>query len=559
MSAPRLPTPPCGLCCYSRNDRVQDTTTHSLLYRLATVVGLALLAFTVLVGGAGLYFGYRHEVQGMVDVQHQLVRTVHSQAEIAAFTGNAEIARDVLDGLVSIDTIASVKLTSTNGFVQEKSQPNANTSGTPTDYPLLSPVDRQTPIGTLSIVANQDVVRNLALRDAAGSTLMLILQILLTTIILGVAFRRVVGEPISQLASRMTRLQPGTNARLVLDAEHHDDEIGMLTLSANALLATAELALEHERDLRREIEKMEQYYRRIFDTTNVGIMVLHSSGRLINSNPILMKRVVGIHFDGKYTPDSENFINMIFDEPELAWSMVREAAARGRAVAADLRLRTADESVRWAHCILSVSKDLHGTIELIEGVLYDVTARRLQEEEARQRAEIDALTGIRNRHGCELFIDRALRHAREDNLFVGIMLIDLDGFKAVNDTLGHAAGDRVLVEVAQRLRDRIRRSTDLVGRLGGDEFVVLIYNCGEDRALLSQVASDIVTSLARPITLADNQSARIGASIGIACFPNDGLTRETAFARADEAMYAVKGRGKNSYGFAVSPGCAVTG
>jgi diguanylate cyclase (GGDEF)-like protein len=173
----------------------------------------------------------------------------------------------------------------------------------------------------------------------------------------------------------------------------------------------------------------------------------------------------------------------------------------------------------------------------------------LQEEEARQRAEMDGLTGIRNRHGCELFIDRALRHAREDNLFVGVMLIDLDGFKAVNDTLGHAAGDTVLIEVARRLRDRIRRSTDLVGRLGGDEFVVLIYNCGDDRTLLSQVASDIVTSLAQPVTVAENQSAQIGASIGIACFPHDGLTRETVFSRADEAMYAVKRRGKNAYGF----------
>jgi hypothetical protein len=121
---------------------------HSLRYRLATVVGLALLAFTFLVGGAGLYFGYHHEVLGMIHVQHQLVRTVQTQAEIAAFTGNAEIARDVLDGLTSNDTIASVKLSSTNGFVQEKSQPNASTGGSPTDYPLLSPVDRQTPIGT---------------------------------------------------------------------------------------------------------------------------------------------------------------------------------------------------------------------------------------------------------------------------------------------------------------------------------------------------------------------------------------------------------------------------
>lgn len=524
----------------------------SLEYRLATVVSLRMLLFSLLAGSVTFYLDYRSQIAASATVQNQLVRTVQSQAEVAAFAGNTEIAKDVLAGLMTNTAIASVRISASTGFHQVQVRPDAPDSAAPEQiYPLYSPIDKKATIGELRVRADDTVVRQLAVGSAIRNTLLLVLQLILTAFFLGVAFRRVVGQPIAKLAGALESIQPGGDERLSIAPHHLGDEIGKLSVSANSLLDAAEHALLEERTLRFKVEALEHHYRRIFESTHVGIMVLQADGRLINSNPILLQKIVGIHFNGQYTPQSEDFLSAIFVQPDLAWSMVREASAQQRSVSGDLQLKTSDGRSSWAHCILSVSQDAQGQMDIIEGVLYDVTLRRKKEEEARQLAELDALTGLHNRRGTELLMNRSLRHAAEDEVNVGVLMVDLDGFKGVNDTFGHAAGDVVLVEVARRLRECTRRSADLVGRLGGDEFVVMTYDSGDTPELLAQIASDIVATLSKPISLGNGETAQIGASVGIARYPQAGLTCEALLHSADLAMYGVKRRGKN--GFAFSP------
>lgn len=154
----------------------------------------------------------------------------------------------------------------------------------------------------------------------------------------------------------------------------------------------------------------------------------------------------------------------------------------------------------------------------------------------------DSLTGLHNRASMTDALEHAVNMARRNDEGLAIFFIDLDGFKSVNDTLGHATGDQLLREIAQRLRARVRQS-DLVARLGGDEFVVMVETIS-DRLGLQLLASKLLTAIAEPMQLQGHE-VTVTASIGIAVFPDDGTDVSTLLANADMAMYRAKALGHN--------------
>lgn len=179
----------------------------------------------------------------------------------------------------------------------------------------------------------------------------------------------------------------------------------------------------------------------------------------------------------------------------------------------------------------------------------DVTERRKDEERIRRQANFDALTGLPNRN---LFMDRltqAMNAAHRTAHRVGVMFIDLDGFKLVNDTFGHEGGDEVLRELARRLAANVRAG-DTVARLGGDEFTVIMPNLPSTEPAL-MVAQRMVASIEQPFRLGI-QEALVSASIGIAIFPDDAREPTTLVRNADAAMYQAKELGKAHYRFYTS-------
>ena len=173
-------------------------------------------------------------------------------------------------------------------------------------------------------------------------------------------------------------------------------------------------------------------------------------------------------------------------------------------------------------------------------------ARKQAEANLQFFASHDPLTGLFNRGMFNRRLQQALAQAQRYERALAILFIDLDGFKLVNDTLGHNAGDALLAEIAARLRATLREG-DVIARMGGDEFVVLIEEFGEPMQV-GEVAKKVLDTVARPYLLQGTES-RVTASIGISAFPDDGRTAQALLGNADMAMYRAKEQGKNAFRF----------
>ncbi|MDB5841656.1 MAG: hypothetical protein JWQ23_3608 [Herminiimonas sp.] len=197
-------------------------------------------------------------------------------------------------------------------------------------------------------------------------------------------------------------------------------------------------------------------------------------------------------------------------------------------------------TIRWAHLRIVRSDDN------LAITLTDITASKAHVEELERRSNEDELTRLPNRHWARAYLPRAVRHAEEQHSMLGILYVDLDGFKKINDTMGHAVGDEVLRNTARRLRDAVRPH-DHVVRLGGDEFIIIIEQIEQSQDA-AHVAERVVHAFREGFRLI-NGVHTLGASIGISIFPVDGRDAETLLQKADIAMYSVKTSGKGAYRF----------
>jgi len=187
-------------------------------------------------------------------------------------------------------------------------------------------------------------------------------------------------------------------------------------------------------------------------------------------------------------------------------------------------------------------------INLSVNQLKAVDAERQQAQlELAHQATHDGLTGLANRPQAMQLIRSALSRAQRSGAIVGLLFVDLDGFKSVNDTHGHEAGDTLLREVASRLTAEVR-GKDTIARLGGDEFVIVMVDT-QARPGAENVLERILKRLQEPVEVLPGTYAAIGASVGVAVYPDDAQDVKALLARADEAMFAAKRAGKQRIRF----------
>ncbi len=245
------------------------------------------------------------------------------------------------------------------------------------------------------------------------------------------------------------------------------------------------------------------------------------------------------------------------DRPALM-AAVEACRREGRPLHLDHRAVMTDGSERIVHSQVLLSLDDAGQPLRLEGTVQDVTERKRAEEQIRYLAYHDSLTGLGNRLLFKERLNGALSQARRNDGVLGVLFLDLDHFKRINDTLGHSVGDRLLQGVADRLvagvrgTDTIARSgrkdfDHAVSRLGGDEFTILLADV-KDVQDLAKVARRILDALSAPFLL-EGHEVVISGSIGITARPLDGDDVETLLRNADAAMYHAKDRGRNNYQF----------
>jgi diguanylate cyclase (GGDEF)-like protein/PAS domain S-box-containing protein len=237
--------------------------------------------------------------------------------------------------------------------------------------------------------------------------------------------------------------------------------------------------------------------------------------------------------------------------PRLLWAERQEPAyfesmARTLAVAGvwqgEFWARRKDGERRAALASLGAVRDANGTISHHVGVATDITALKIAEQRIEHQAYYDALTDLPNRSLLAQHAELALARATRQRSALALLFLDLDQFKEVNDSLGHAEGDALLVQAAARLQE-ITRGEDTVCRLGGDEFVLLLPDTAQDGAL--RVADKLLTAFRQPFMVAGHP-LRTTVSIGIALYPNDGNSFAELLKNADTALYQAKQEGRNT-------------
>jgi len=212
----------------------------------------------------------------------------------------------------------------------------------------------------------------------------------------------------------------------------------------------------------------------------------------------------------------------------------------------DWRIKRKDGTQSYIEASVSLQKTASGKPVGFKGIIRDITERKNIEQELQHLATHDTLTGLPNRLMVGQLLDHAIQSAHRYNRQLAVFFVDLDRFKTVNDSLGHDAGDRLLKEVAARLRQSLRH-VDVVGRLGGDEFIILIEDF-QDVKQLEILAHKILATVMQPMFLL-GEECRVTASIGISVFPQHGRDEQSLMKNADIAMYFAKEEGKNNFQF----------
>lgn len=348
------------------------------------------------------------------------------------------------------------------------------------------------------------------------------------------AVRRVFG-PLDALRQTMGLLAAG-QLDTVVPALERTDEIGRMAQAVQVFKQTAVEFAKSKAAQLSDAHRVAQIGTWRRDLLQGTLSISDEAHALIGTDP------------HSFNPTTQNLLGMVHPEDRSKTAVALEAARTASgAITHEARITRPDGRFAWIRFEARPEFDETGRAVAVRGVCQNVTDQHAAADRIHWLAHHDPLTGLANRALLHDRIKEATARARRAETALAVLCLDLDGFKGINDLIGHAGGDAVLREVASRLRRNVREG-DTVARLGGDEFVV-VYDASTQPGAAYALAERLVALLAEPYDLGAGQAGHVTVSIGLAMFPTDGFGTETLLRNADTALYRAKAAGKNGHAF----------
>jgi diguanylate cyclase (GGDEF)-like protein/PAS domain S-box-containing protein len=352
------------------------------------------------------------------------------------------------------------------------------------------------------------------------------------------------GEIVPERGFEFRVLRPdGTTGVLVAHGSLRTTKDGRRLLTGTTRDVTA------ERQAERALDVAEERFRRAFEDSPAGMAILSIEGgaleRFEDANAA-MARLLGVPRERLLGSRWADYVaGFEEDDPVAGRGIKALLAGERKTLTLEVRLRGPKDAPRWASCGISLVREEGGRAARALLQAHDVTERKQVEGQLQFLADHDPLTGLLNRRRFMEELEREVNRVQRYGGECAVMMVDLDWLKPVNDTAGHAVGDRILVTIADVLRSRLR-ATDLVGRLGGDEFGVILPETSREDA--ARLASELRASVAQHMRQRSSAiEARVTASIGISGFSSDEgqVTADELLIEADLAMYSAKEAGRD--------------
>lgn len=504
------------------------------------------------------YSGFKEKKNTNYLLVQQLAQTMEKTAAIAAYLNDKELSQEIINGLLSNDLVQGASL---EGEVNPKGEidlfiakGSTNKKNEAVLIKLVHPFIEDTFIGVLAIYPDDNFIEQQAQSALIKEFILMLIQSIVIAFFVSLVVQRWLTQPIQNLTDSFAKINPSEpeTLKMLTFKQGKRDEISRLTQGINALMHELHLTISNEQTLRKKTQELEAKFRLIFEQASAGICLLDDKNIITTFNPAFKHYFT---VPGEEELPTLHFPELLSNVDELQSLLADIRSAKNPPqTTLDVECKVCYKTV-WFHCLFVRLTDQRDTKrnpkqeQLVEVILHDVTERAEREQQTRFEADHDPLTGLLNRRAGEKRLKKALRECIKHNEHLVLMMIDLDKFKPINDTYGHEAGDKVLIEIAHRFKTLFHEKNDMCIRLGGDEFIVARQVNTYNKAATREQSIALLNELQQDIYISQNKTCTVGASIGIAVGPNDGEELLELMINGDKMLYHVKetGRGKVAF------------